>query len=133
MFLENSTHELDKVWFFAVHQDADAVNTGGKPADKVGADDQDQNREDDFQSRNIGNNGASEHHHRCGKWEIREENIEWGIGIAGIDGRHCDDESEDDDNLDRHNCRTEFVNFRDGGSESAVEEGVNKEAEQEEN
>ena len=40
LFLENSTHELDKVWFFAIHQDADAVNAGGEPADKVGTDDQ---------------------------------------------------------------------------------------------
>lgn len=34
-----STHELDKVWFFAIHQDADAVNAGGEPADKVSTDD----------------------------------------------------------------------------------------------
>ena len=111
MFLENSTHELDKVWFFAVHQDANTVNTGGKPADKVGADDQDQNREDDFQSRNIGNNGASEHHHRCGEWEIREEDVERSVGIAGINGGHGDDKSEDDDNLDWHDRRTELVDL----------------------
>ena len=125
MFLENSTHELDEVWFFAVHQDTDAINTGGKPADEVSANNQNENREDNFQGRNIGNDGAGKHHHRCGEWEIREEDVEWGIGIAGIDGRHGGDESEDDDNLDRHNCRTEFVNFRDGGSEGTVEEGVN--------
>lgn len=40
LFLENSTHELDEVWFFTIHEDADAVNAGGKPANKVGTDDQ---------------------------------------------------------------------------------------------
>lgn len=33
-------HEFDEVWFFTIHQDTDAVNAGGKPADKVGTDDQ---------------------------------------------------------------------------------------------
>ena len=32
-------HEFDEVWFFTIHQDADAVNTGGEPADEVSADD----------------------------------------------------------------------------------------------
>lgn len=40
LLFKDSTHELDEVWFFAIHQDADAVNTGGKPADEVGTDDQ---------------------------------------------------------------------------------------------
>lgn len=40
LLFENSTHEFEEVWFFAIHQDADAVNAGGEPADKVGTDDQ---------------------------------------------------------------------------------------------
>jgi len=39
LLFENSTHEFEEVWFFAIHQDADAVNAGGKPADKVSTDD----------------------------------------------------------------------------------------------
>lgn len=40
LLFKDGSHELDEVWFFTIHQDADAVNAGGKPADKVGTDDQ---------------------------------------------------------------------------------------------
>lgn len=39
LLFKDGSHEFDKVWFFAIHEDTDAVNAGGEPADKVSADD----------------------------------------------------------------------------------------------
>lgn len=40
LLFKDGTHELDEVWLFTIHQDTDAVNASGKPANKVGTDDQ---------------------------------------------------------------------------------------------
>ena len=39
LLFKDGSHYFEEVWLFTVHQDTDAINAGGEPADEVSADD----------------------------------------------------------------------------------------------